>query len=248
MEQEASDASSIQCASSTTISVGIISTRSRNVSTVLKSRSRLGSSASSASVSGVVGTSASNGIARSGSHGARSGITPVTNGVSCAPGLLRVSVVDARELPQQVRARRSTGSDDPVLLAARVELSEADRERPQLVDEARLADPRLADELDDLDWRMRAASTAWPSAASSRSRPMSGSSSSLVLRRATPVDCADVVRRDGPLLALDEERLSLGLVERARERSSTSPVARISPGSARAVSRAARLTVSPMTA
>ena len=37
---------------------------------------------SSASDSGVASTSASNGIASSGSHGARSGITPVTNGAS----------------------------------------------------------------------------------------------------------------------------------------------------------------------
>ena len=83
-----SEASSSQCVSSTTISVGVMSTRSRKASTVTCSRSRL-CAGSKASVSAVGDTLASNGIASSGSHGARSGSIACTHGASSAPASSR---------------------------------------------------------------------------------------------------------------------------------------------------------------
>ena len=65
-------------------------------------------------------------------------------------GLLRaLGVGDAGERPQQ-RAEREVGHGDGVLVAARGEVREPDRQRLQLLDEPRLADAGLADQLGDL--------------------------------------------------------------------------------------------------
>lgn len=78
------EASSSQCASSITITLGSTSMRRRKCSTASWSRS-CRKVVSSRSVSGVSGTLASNGIASSGSHGTRSGITAPTHGASNSP-------------------------------------------------------------------------------------------------------------------------------------------------------------------
>ena len=93
------------------MSVGVISTRSRNVSTVACSRSRL-CAGSSAAVSGVEGTLASSGSASSGSHGARSGITALHPRRKLRAGLVARAVrrdadQRAQELPpDRIRLRR----------------------------------------------------------------------------------------------------------------------------------------------
>ena len=106
------EASSSQCASSITMRLGIISTRRRNCSTASWSRSCT-KPASRQSVSGVGGTLALNGIASSGSHGARSGMIDSTHGFSCSPASVAVisGVIPASGLRRSCRAPYAV--DDP---------------------------------------------------------------------------------------------------------------------------------------
>ena len=87
------------------MSVGITSTRSRNSSTVLNTRSRR-KAGSMSSVSGVIGTSASKGIASSGSQGAKSGITASTQGFRRSPASAALS---ASVIPASGRSNERNG-------------------------------------------------------------------------------------------------------------------------------------------
>ena len=121
---------------------------------------------------------------------------------------------DARELAEQVapgeeRRRRR------VLLAGGRQLREAERERAQLADEPRLADARLADELDDPELAHARRVDRVLQELELRLAP--DDRSRVDLRLVARSDGrADVVRRDGALLALDEQRLLLGRVDRLR--------------------------------
>ena len=75
------------------------------------------------------------------------GLDPGLQAIAGLGWALRIG--DSGERAEQ-RAKRQVGDGHPVLVAARDELREADRHRLQLLDEARLADPRLPDELGHL--------------------------------------------------------------------------------------------------
>ena len=162
------------------------------------------------SVSGVIGTSASKGIASSGSQGAKSGITASTQGFRRSPAsACAFRVRDSRKRAQQ-RAKRQVGHGHPVLVAARDELCEADRHRLDLVDEPRFADAGLADELGDL-----ALSQARRSDGRRELRQLALAADDRQLLRALLLghagDGADAVGGDRPFLPLDQEGLRLGL-------------------------------------
>ena len=130
-------------------------------------------------------------------------------------GLLRaLGLGDAGERPQQ-RAEREVGHGDGVLVAARGEVREPDGQRLQLLDEPRLADAGLADQLGNLALahacRIDGCAQLDELLLTADDRQLLGR---FLLdhtgRR------AHAVGRDRALLALDEERLRRGFELRAR--------------------------------
>ena len=139
----------------------------------------------------------------------------MTKAASCAPATSReLDGNDADELPQRVPPS-AVRLGLRVLLPDEVQLSKAERVRSCHGDEARLAHPRLARDLEHAELPQpgfveRLAERGDLSIAADKGHLVAGSGLSRACRR------ADVVRRHGPLLPLDEQRLSLARVERSR--------------------------------
>ncbi len=121
---------------------------------------------------------------------------------------------DACKLSQKI-APRVERRRRRVLLRGRVQLREAERERAELVHEPRLADAGLADQLDDLKLaHARRVDRGLQKLELLRAADDRSCCVDLRLSRADGF--AHMMSRDGALLALDEQRLLLGRVDRPR--------------------------------